>query len=101
MNQPQRSPSGSLGGATSPRVATQVETLISELTVEIDNLEKAFGSHVAKIESVLRQEACVDAKECQPPEEMLVPVADRIRSQAKRIMLIRRGLENVTQRTEA
>lgn len=81
---------------------TQVESLLGELSHEIDQLEKSLGAHAAKLESVLRQEAEPLAKpECPPPEEMLVPVADRIRSQLKRIMSLRRGLENLTQRTEA
>lgn len=84
------------------RPQTQVEAHTSEIEREIERLEKSLDIHAEKLQSVLRvtdQAPC--AKECEPPEEMLVPSADKLRSIRKQLTRLRLALEDLTERTEA
>jgi hypothetical protein len=90
----------SAGAQIAPRPQTQVEAFLSELVGSLDGLEKAIERHAERIEPVLRAQEPTKG-EVGTPDEMLVPVADRIRSQVKRVVFLRERLENLTTRTEA
>lgn len=97
---PQRSISSPGATQVAPRAQTQVGAFIGELTGAIDGLEKAIARHSEKLEPVLRVQDPTKG-DVATPEEQLVPAADQIRTQVKRIIYLREAIESLTQRTEA
>lgn len=87
--------------AVQPRPQTQVGAQLDELNRELERLDKALATHSDKLQPVLRvTDPCVsDAK--TPPEEVLVPTADRLRGICKRLTNYRLILEGMTERVEA
>jgi hypothetical protein len=88
--------------ATPVRPQTQVEGMTDTLRDSIDYLAKSVEELAEKIAPVLRGDApTADCGKPGPPEEMLVPVADRMREFNKRIVAIRERVQSLTERTEA
>jgi len=84
------------------RQSTQVEEMQSQLSSAIDNLHAAIEAHAEKIKSVVRSEipAPGEKGECAP-DSALVPAADFLRSQFRRVRNLTLRLEDITSRTEA
>lgn len=92
---------GLAAAASAPRVQTQVDSLLSQLNNNLDQLDKAIQAHREKISPVLRSEPVVENNKGESPEEVLVPVADAIRSHAKRVFRLTHQVESMTERAEA
>lgn len=102
MNNSPQTLRGSISPACKDRPQTQVEVQVSEIQRELERGDKALAVHAEKLQPVLRQGAeLAKNAECQPPEEMLVPSADALRTIQKRMTRQRLALENMTERTEA
>lgn len=80
---------------------TQVELHLNALGDSIDNLSKQFEAHREKLVPVTRPEAPSAVGEKASPDELLVPVADRLRAFERRITGLRFQLESLTDRVEA
>lgn len=68
---------GSIGQIAAPRIATEVESQLTELHALNEHLTERCHSLKARLGSVLRQQ---DKKESPPtPREALVPLAETLR----------------------
>lgn len=79
---------------------SQVEGFSAELEKSIENLQTSVDKIEMRLASVLRSEPDC-SKTGEAPEEILVPLADRIRSFKKRVENARIRLDGITERIEA
>lgn len=80
---------------------TQVESYLNAVGASIEALAKALENHRDKIGPVLRSDTPANDVAKAAPGEMLVPVADRLRSYERHIIGLRTQLESLTERVEA
>lgn len=91
-------------GATqlAPRPQTQVECFVNEIAAALESFDKELTMHEEKISPILAPcEPAKNGAEVAPPEEMICPVADRLRSHRKYIDALRRRLAGLTERAQA
>ena len=85
--------------AVVPKREAQITAALGHLHNRLDELDKFISEHAERLQPILRQtEANKD--ECAPPEEILCPVADNIRSASKKVLRFTAIISGLTERAE-
>lgn len=87
-------------GTVQPARETQTQVQLNRLEEVIDGLEKAFALTAERIKYATRTESDSPDKTNPQPCEVLVPLADRIRKAADRVVGLSTYIANVNTRIE-
>lgn len=95
------SPRSVTAQVAAPCPPTQISAYLADLYTALDHMEKSIEVHGTKIEPVLAATNPSKAEADFAPQEMLCPVATRIREASQRLNGLARRLGELTERVEA